>query len=91
MEISENAGNVLPCQLGETGFYVLKLHIVCQKMLNVMCAPYLSVHMNEPHAIFVVLKGTGSRSHYSLLSILRILIGLRGFILLPTLPPIGLA
>ena len=28
-------------------------------MLNNMCAPYLSVHTNEPCATFVVLKGTG--------------------------------
>ena len=33
----------------------------------------------------VVLKGTGSRSCYSLLLIQRILTGLHGFILLPTL------
>ena len=39
MEISDNAGYVLPCQLGETEFYVLKSHIMRQKMLNVMWAP----------------------------------------------------
>ena len=35
VEISENAGYVL-CQRGETGFWVLKRHIMHQEMLNVM-------------------------------------------------------
>ena len=50
--ISENSG-----QSGD--FW--ERHIVHQKMLHVMWAPCLSVQTNEPHAIFVVLKGTGSR------------------------------
>ena len=56
-----------------------------------MCAPYLSVHMNESRAIFVVLKGTGRRWCYSLLLILRILIGLHGLSFsLHSLPPFGI-
>ena len=80
VEISENTGYVLSCQRGETGFLVLKRHIMRQEMLNVIWAPYV-------YSLFV----TGRRLCYSLLLILRILIGLHGFILLPTLPPIGLA
>ena len=50
MEISENAGYVL-CQRGETGFKVLKRHIMHQEMLNVMWAPavpYWSEYKHKP-------------------------------------------
>ena len=47
----------------------------------------LASHLHENP--FLKRKGTGSRLRYLLLSNLRILVGLHGFIPLPTLLPIG--